>query len=575
MFQGLYGSGFNFSSFNLPSLDESFGAGSDLDLNAEASIHNSSSGSLIELSDDSLLFIGTRSDRHLGDSLSFSGALSSSQGSNSSSPLTSAVTRFLDRSSGDSANISEAESRMGDFPPDVSYSRVNLSLSLSSDGEADHEVSRSPLEPKDIGYSSESQSNDETETMQQQIALEYRYAGLCEVASDSPLGEKVAIPPQNGICPEYYRMTLEDIDSTDKTTDDGNTTDDRTSPVHLHSFKQSGDSPGLLSENAAADEDIVVKLWLESSDEADAASVGQISSSAECIHHVGSMSESDSATETQEKIKYLIDHAEDLVKTSPPRSTVPGSPERRPSPSKQTQTVCTSTSSVEESSCDASGEESDDSGAEEFSTATDDADETLFDSVINLNSTSDSRTSQEDVQAFVTAKLAIDSAQLRKHTGQRGNRKERPWSVVEFEEMKEIDFRPLSTSESAIDSLRSHTDTDTNLVSQFLLPSYASTFPRQNSKDRKFRRAFSSCDQSGTHAARRRLKYSSSSTTDSQATKIALSTEDEDNDRTLLFDSIENMRFQGHFPSSSSESESSGGHFCCSLYLSPFIFSPF
>ncbi|KAK7507093.1 hypothetical protein BaRGS_00001944 [Batillaria attramentaria] len=551
--KGLYGSTFNFSSFTLPTLDESCGVVSDLDLKADTSILSSSNGSLIELSDDSLLFIGARTEHRVAETPSPTSPLSPLTSLHLPSLRSPKLTNFLDRSSGDSANISESESKMGDSPQGVSpRGRADLSMSMSSDGEADPAALKAQQEPKDIGYSSESQSNDETEL--QQIALEYRYQGLCEVASDSPLGEKMAIPPTGGVRQDYYCMTHVDLDSTDKTTDDGNTTDDKMSPEHAQAAnKETGDAG-----KSGSHEDIAVKSWLESSDEAEVgarADADMLPPAQDCAYRLtGNLSESDSSTESKEKIKYLIEHAEDLVKTSP-RGTAPGSPEKRPSPSKQTQTICTETSSVE-SSCDASSENSEESGAEEFSTATDDADETLFDSVINLDSTANN--SSEDIKSFVTSPVAVDSARLRKQTGPR-SRKDRPWSVVGLQDLKKIDFQPLSTSESAIDRMQPQTDTDSS-TSQFLSPSHSSTFPRRT-RNRAFQRAFSSCEQTSPRATKRKLKYSSSSSaTDSQTsrsstTKMAASTEEEDNSRTLMYSSIEQMRFQGT-ASSLTESES-------------------
>ena len=610
MFQGLYGSGFNFSSFTLPTLDESYG--SDLDLKANGNITTGSNGSLIELSDDSLLFIGGRTEHPVAETPSPAGPGSPTESLtrpslNRPTLPSPKLTNFLDRSSGDSANISESESKMGDSPRGVSLSHghADLSLSMSSDGEADSsrgQVIKAQHEPKDIGYSSESQSNDETESMQQQIALECRYAGIIEVASDSPLGEKMAIPPPGAVRPDYYCMTHVDLESTSTdrtTTDDGNTTDDKenhgkdvkngkrvvvdaavgeTGVKVVSGLEAATSKPGFFPSSPVAatsnsvmrgsNEDIAVKSWLESSDEVDDRAEEEEEGKPILAEEetpssllLGSWSESDSATESQEKIRYLIDHAEDLVKTSP-RSTAQGSPSRKVSPSKQTQTIVMETSSVD-SSCDASSENSEESGAEEFSTATDDADETLFDSVINLDSTADSLTSREDMSTFTSSSVTIDSARLRKQTGPRGGgKKERPWSVVGLQDLKKIDFQPLSTSESAIDRMRPHTDTDSS-SSQFVSPSHASTFPRRT-RNRSYQHVNAACEQtsssSAARATKRKLKYSSSSSaTDSQtsrssATRLAMSAE-EDDERTFVYDSVEQLRCRGR-PACLVESES-------------------
>jgi hypothetical protein len=622
--QGLYGCGFNFSSFNLPTLDEScFGAAnrsedrhndSDLDLQANCSVTTSSNGSLIELSDDSLLFIGTR----VADSPGLDSPREDTDTSLGCSPpsrpgvgllkspalsiLSPKLTNFLDRSSGDSANISECESKMGDSPSPHdsaltgSGGRGERSMGLSSDGEGDAGsrpvIVKAVSEAKDVGYSSESQSNDETETMQQQIVLECRYAGIIEVASDSPLGEKMAIPPPGTVRPDYYCMTHVDLDSTDRTnttTDDGgNTTDDREgqavvdkkakdtshvsakkagSPVEkverngvglangssgsdqkLNDGAVNSDSDAVADRTGLVDgdkdringsvklngeksdtgsissrgshEDITVKSWLAlSEDESDrldrvdlAAGLAEAEKDAKVPLHslLPAGSESDSATETQEKIRYLIDHAEDLVKPSPPCSA-PSSPKRKVSPSKQTQTTTTETSSVE-SSCDASSENSEDSEAEEFSTATDDADETLFNSVIHLSYAAVDTTTREDVPSFVATASSsplLDHARLRKQTGARGGKRDRPWSVVGLQDLCRSEFQPLCTSESADHLQRPHTDTDSSSSNQ---PGHSGTCPRRG-RARVIQRAVSACESGvATHAAsKRKLKYSSSS----------------------------------------------------------------
>ncbi|KAL8613804.1 hypothetical protein ACOMHN_029661 [Nucella lapillus] len=548
--QGLYGSGFNFSGFTLPTLDESgLGAcGSDLDFQSNGNVTTSSNGSLIELSNDSLLFIGTRTEYHAEDS---SGPSSPQLTLNSPTTLASPkLTNFLDRSSGDSANISECESKMGDSPGGRGRGRgVAVRGSRRP---------RRKRRPASTGREGGVEGRAGVEGHRQQIALECRYPGIIEVCSDSPLGDKVTMPSPGTPRQGYYCMTHVDLDSTDKTTttDDGNTTDDK--EIHSGGLRGQGHqsvvtqgSGGVMRAACANNplqasggttsprgsrEDIAVKSYLESSDEVE----GAEALLAEDRLPRCSLSESDSAGDSQEKIRYLIDHAEDLVKTSP-RSTVPGSPQRKMSPSKQTQTLM-ETSSVE-SSCDASSENSEESGNEQFSTATDDADDTLFDSVINLDTTMDSLASREDVSVLVPPNTAADPTRLRKQTGPRGARKERPWSVAGIQVTKKMDFQPLSTSESAIDRMRTaHTDTDSSSC-QFISRAHASTFPRH----RGYQRAYSACEQSSPRATKRKLKYSSSSSaTDSQAsrssaTQVAASTEDED-DKTFLYDSAEKMR---------------------------------
>ncbi|RUS83061.1 hypothetical protein EGW08_009200 [Elysia chlorotica] len=356
---------------------------------------------------------------------------------------------LFDRNSGDSANISECESKMGDSPP--------ISLNPGSPSDAGACEGRDmpqnvpgvvKSEIKDIGYSSESQSNDEIEMMRHQIDMEYKFPGKCEVATDGPLGDKVMFPSV-GVRPDYYCMTHVDVDSTttsDVTDSSGergsleparynakNKSDGKASDSLEDSWGKEGfnkqyaedfeESPFLRSEACVSD---------EHSDEA------AKNNTMVPMHQLADFSESDSAPEGGKKsIRYLIDHAEDLVKPSSPKSPS-NSPKKSPlgqssitlqsplSPSKQTQT---DTCSTVESSCDASGEDNSDHEqttikmqvtGEEFSTATDDADDTLFNSVINMESVSTPDPSKiKNFNGFTYPKLSsiYDPARLRKQTG--------------------------------------------------------------------------------------------------------------------------------------------------------------
>lgn len=468
---------------------------------------------------------------------------------------------LLDRSSGDSANISESESKMGDSPPSnnrLADSPEDLTgyVVTSSDGEGDTPMVRScsKTEVRDIGYSSESQSNDEVEVMHHQINMEYKFPGKCEVASDGPLGEKVALPSV-AVRQDYYYMTLVDIDSTDKT-DNGDTTDsggERVKKIRNQEekfvLKDASDSDDFRTFINGDYSDLKVCHNSESLEDSWEAShfpspLSGIEYLKEKNHlhivpdqphledrHNGfalayellEFSESDSAPESREKksIRYLIEHAEDLIKPPSPKHSCPPSPSKHhltlTSPSKHTQTDSNSTV---ESSCDASGEDNSEyeglqkrgSAGEGFSTATDDADETLFNSMINLESATESvkNAGTNHVFSSPASSLVYDSPRLRKQTGgnpQRRGKKDRPWSVVGLEDTgtsKKIDsfVKTVAASESAIDHLYFHTDTD----SQFTT-SHFSTFPRDNHGG-SFRRAFSSCDHtSAMKSAKRKLKY--------------------------------------------------------------------
>ena len=268
-----------------------------------------------------------------------------------------------------------------------------------------------------------------------------------------------------------------------------------------------------------------------------------------------------------------------------------------------TTTTATETSSVAESSCDASSENSEESGAEEFSTATDDAEETLFNSAIKLDTSalsitsgmnllntadnfkpgtnfnsrtpfdspsatvdsthifnSSSRlspidsTTQADVPSYVASESSsvLDHARLRKQTGTKGSHKrDRPWSVVGLQaDVDKLDFQPLSTSESAIVDRLHKTDTDSSSS-----PVRNGTFPRKSKLKGVYQRAVSLNSDSAVSGSstrtltgsKRRLKYSSSSSaTDSQtsrssATKVAASTEDE-GEKIFVYDSVAQTR---------------------------------
>ncbi|GFS14603.1 A-kinase anchor protein 6 [Elysia marginata] len=430
---------------------------------------------------------------------------------------------LCDRSSGDSANISECESKMGDSPP--------LSLNLGSpSGAGAGECQDSPgnipgvvakTEVKDVGYSSESQSNDEIEMMRHQIDMEYKFPGKCEVATDGPLGDKVMFP-QVGVRPDYYCMTHVDMDSTtasdmtdssgerggmEPAGDNANTNDSRGLSDSLEdSWGKEGFGKQVFDENNFGEQETSEAFG---SDRKDEAADNMIP-----MHQIADFSESDSAAEGGKKsIRYLIDHAEDLVKPNSPKSPS-NSPKKSSAghasivlqstplaPCKQTQT---DTCSTVESSCDASGEDNSDHDqgiakaqmpGEEFSTATDDADDTLFNSVINMESVSTPDASKiHNFNGFAYPRLSnvYDSARLKKQTGevspkqrQRRDKKDRPWSVVGLQEVNcktepSIPM-PIAASESAINNLHFHTDSDSSpSKSPFLLPSQPSTFPRDH-----------------------------------------------------------------------------------------------
>ncbi|CAG5127366.1 unnamed protein product [Candidula unifasciata] len=529
-------------------------------------------------------------------------------------------------SSGDSANISESESKMGDFPPfngpPSEPEDQGGPLATSSEGEGEPLT----LEVKDIGYSSDSLSNDEDDVLHHQIGIECKFPGKCEVASDGPLGEKITLPSV-ATRPEYYFMTLVDIDSTDKT-DNGDTTDSggekmkkyrgqhkiksakddpelelpylnlpRSSADNLDSTDSGGEKmdkytsqfkmkstknvPKLEGQNlllprssshqamGITDEDECKETGNcphtldDSQNILDPTSISvsdryfkQTKSSNqntyefllenecispvydyppenECISPASGFSESNNVVESKEKnsIKYLIEHAEDLVKYSSPHKQTPKSP------SKQTQTDSFSTV---ESSCDASAEDNSefeshlesDLVKEDLSTATDDADETLFNSVINIDSVDDSMRSEDLDHTIISSPYSpviVDSPHLRKQTCRRRNQKgdSRPWSVVGLDGIilsKKFPNQGHSisaVSESAINCLPFQTDSD---LPSWLRVSSQSMPSCNNSHRRRIHRASTSCDQISSQ-----LEYSEFHSPQTSCTETTFSTSYQEN----------------------------------------------
>ncbi|XP_041353750.1 uncharacterized protein LOC121371719 [Gigantopelta aegis] len=454
------------------------------------------SGEGYEELDDSLLYLGRRSDlvRDTPNHLDVSyGSL--------------CKRAYLDKSSGDSANISEAESKMED-----SLSADNASIVVSHSSESEMDVVQRVLfktENRDIGYSSESHSNDETELMRIHSMLENRYPGKCEVASDSPCSDRSPLTERkhvnfNSRHNNYYMYSMVpvDIESTDKTTDEDVV----------------GSNNGKLDSFPAA---VTVSSKEEVPMEKFTCSVNsgrmdlEIDDTLKAFLNGGSSSQSsevEGGTDPQEKIKILIEKVEDLVRTSPVKIGVV------PSPVKEVRSIgCNTVSSCDASGEEASCEETDDHNSEddEFSTAsddigttaTDDNTETLFDSVIGLDYTSDSKnTSYENVSFSQQTAEVLNNVRLRDQMGPR-KLKDRPWSVIEMQEFtKMLDSQPYSTSESAIDRI---THSPSKHKSQFLYPERAATVPRQKHAPQTFQRSLSMSEQTSPRAAKRKLRYSS------------------------------------------------------------------
>ncbi|XP_067682789.1 nuclear migration protein unc-83-like isoform X1 [Haliotis asinina] len=488
--KGNNGPGFHFNGhFNLSALEESQGS--------ENGSRQDVSSFLGDSEDDSLPYLGGRpekltetphrldiTDRSLSCKLS-----------------------FLDKSSGDSANISEAESKMEDSlaSPD------SLELPQSSDGELDPGIRFIyKQENKDIGYSSESYSNDEIELMRLQSLMEDKFPGKCEVASDSPFLSDVTTRgrPKK----EYYRMVSVDVDTTDKTdNDDGTDTGNQD-----------------VSERAAGSDDlfkveVTKQILVETTEKytrwTEKFEIDRHNCNAllQPSQSTSEQSEFENNSETKDKIQYLIDKAEDLVRAGPKviHTSTPKVHERK-TPEKQVRSVGCNTVII--SSCDASAEDTDnESSTEEFSTATDEASEKQFDSVICLDYTSDSKnTSRENVALSpINSSPLFENVRLRKQQSGPRRLKDRPWSVVEMQEFsRNLESQPFSTSESAIDRMiLSKTDSPSSPPPSFLSQRQAATFPREKKTSREMRRSFSTSEQSSPRGAKRKLRYSSQNDT--------------------------------------------------------------
>lgn len=152
--------------------------------------------------------------------------------------------------------------------------------------------------------------------------------------------------------------------------------------------------------------------------------------------HTSTESDCDDIRKLIEKVDTLVgENLQNSENISPKRERRSPSKRKSESPPKI----------VEINSCDASSEDSD-GCADEFSTATDDQ-EILCDSVIGLDFNSDASLSTTNLPRF------HDTTKLRK----RKQRKDRPWSVIQFSDTVDKEVVTLSKSESSINTLEFET----------------------------------------------------------------------------------------------------------------------
>jgi len=365
--------------------------------------------------------------------------------------ISSSLSPDFDKSSGkDSAVASETELKTNS---DMSENYQDLSVSASSD--SDREFLRQNKvrnDSKDIGYGSESQSDD----------LESRYRGIT-FSGISGKGRKS----------DFYATVAVDTESTDKT--DGSNSGGNAEPATC------GDESDislqiqavLRQDESEMEEDIQVLI-----DQADImVQKGNSFNKTFAMTHPGDGDQ----------------HKEGQQDGNQSSSSLSGP--QREMVDKGVGTV--------ESSCDASDEESGESDApvEEFSVVTDDGTETI-DSVIGSEYTSDEM--KNGSKDYTNLPKLYDTNSLRARVRGKSSR-ERPWSVVELPNVAEL--HPISASESAIDALGgAHSDSDitattsTSKLSQSLSP----TFPRhRNRRIQRISTSSSSASRSQVGAKRK------------------------------------------------------------------------
>ncbi|XP_060582066.1 uncharacterized protein LOC132738570 isoform X2 [Ruditapes philippinarum] len=280
----------------------------------------------------------------------------------------------------------------------MSENYQDLSVSTSSDSEREflRQIKMRKHDSRDIGYGSESQSDE----------LDGRYKGI------TFSGISGRVRKTSTKCGDYYATVAVDTSSTDKT-------------------------EGWISTNPD-----------HTCDESDINAQ---------IQHVLKQEEPE-----MEDIRYLIDQADIMVqqgntfnKSFSPQRTVANkgdvatdSQQESSSSSSGAREMVDKGVGTIESSCDASDEESGESdGHQEDGTET-------MDSVIASEYTSDEM--RNNVRDYSKLPKLYDTNSLR--TKLKGNRKDRPWSVIEMTDV--MGQKPLSNSDSAIDKLTAFSDSE-------------------------------------------------------------------------------------------------------------------
>ena len=391
-----------------------------------------------------------------------------------------------DRSSGDSANISECESKMGDsfFSMRVGLCDSNVKIFIEKDKGFSNALStQTPLESKDVGYSSENLSNDEMDSQQQQSWMGSRYAGNIEVACG-----RFSVAQPGSIHEDYYCMAHVETES--------NANDSMENPVrgdeslvgicHLSNCASANNDATFKNDDDGQTLDCGTDLMWQTQTEATCSS----------IDNEGGLPYSNVQSTSQ-----VMPFSYPCVTTHDPLMVI------EPSSS--------------ENSCDASSESSNECDGGHSSLQTVDITETLFSKKFSCNSAVEDRHTRSN-QLF--SRIS----------------KNRPRSMVSLHESKVSKFRSSWSSESAINSLSHGTESRHSSFQNVML---SETLPDCNAVSQD---CYMSSDQHFSCFVKQiltSLSYNSLVNTKKSvsSTHIALLTSDEDSNWTFFSDSAEKL----------------------------------
>ena len=324
----------------------------------------------------------------------------------------------FDKSSGkDSAVASETEQKTSS---DMSENYQDLSVSTGSESEREYlrNIKMRKRDSRDIGYGSESQS-DEVDTRYQGQGI--TFSGIS--------GRTKKTSTKSGDF--YATVVTESTESTGSKTDSSHT--NQLDQTTCDESDVSAQCQQVLMQEESEMEDIHYLI-----DQADI----MVQQGNAFNKNFSPTHQAETKPDIQMKVDIKSDGSQKSLSSS--SSSGPG----RDMIDKSVGTI--------ESSCDASDEESGDSEGhvEECSMMTDDGTETI-DSVMGSEYTSDEM--KNGGRDNTKLPRLYDTNSLRARL--KGQPRERPWSVIELPNVTEL--QPLSTSESAIDKLcGTHSDSD-------------------------------------------------------------------------------------------------------------------